>query len=167
VLCIPICHQNISVRHIPGFSLPVRGPRPHPPRRSFYLGVHSQISDYRMAMSLAAPPPDLEPLARHTAMTDAASAVAHSSDAATAAANAPDTATTAAIKAMVASATSWARELLDSTRLPSDPDCSTFPALEQPLLVPFADAEALPSRSDFCFSDDENDTGPQSSSDGD
>jgi ribonuclease HI len=167
VLCIPICHQNISVRHVPGFSLPVRGPRPHPPRRSFYLGVNSQISDYRLALRLAAPPPDLEPLARHTAMTDAATAVANSSDAATDAANAPDAATAAAIKAMVASATSWARELLDSTRLPSDPDCSTFPALERPPLVPFVDVEALPSRSDFCFSDDENDTGPHISSDGD
>jgi hypothetical protein len=167
VMCIPVCHQNISVRHVPGFSLPVRGPAPHPPRRSFYLGVNSQISDYRMALRLAAPPPDLEPLARHTAMSDAATVAANSSDAATAAASAPDAATAAAIKAMVASATSWARQLIDSTRLPGDPDCSAFPTLDRPPLVPFADVEALPSRSDFCFSDDENDTGVQSSSDGD
>ena len=118
-------------------------------------------------MQLAAPPPDLECHARHTAMTDAATVAANSSDAATDAASAPDAATAAAIKAMVASATSWARQLFDSTRLPDDLDRSAFPTLDRPPLVPFADVDALPSRSDFCFSDDENDTGPQSSSDGD
>jgi hypothetical protein len=155
VLCIPICHQNISVRHVPGLSLPVRGPPPHPPRRSFYLGVQSQISDYRMAMQLAVPPPALEPHARHTAMSDAATAAANSSDAATDAASAPDAAIAAAIKAMVASATSWARQLIDSTRSPSDPECSAFPALDRPPDASSAPVD-LPSRSDFCFSDDES-----------
>jgi hypothetical protein len=166
VQCIPILYQNIKVSHVPGLSLPVRGHVPHSPRRSFFLGVHSQISDYRMALRLAAPPPDLEPHARHTAMTDAATVAAFSFDAATDAANAPDAATAAALKAMVASATSWARQLIDATRLSSDPDSSTFPTLERPPLVPF-DAGTLPSRSDFRFSDDEDEAELQSSSDDD
>jgi hypothetical protein len=115
-------------------------------------------------MQLAAPPPDLECHARHTAMTDAATVAANSSDAATDAANAPDAATAAAIKAMVASATSWARQLIDSTRLPSDPDCSTFPTLDRPPVAPLA-PDDLPSRSTFCFSDDESEL--QGSSDDD
>jgi len=97
-------------------------------------------------------------------MTDAATAAANSSDAATDAASAPDAATAAAIKAMVASATSWARQLIDSTRLPRDPDCSTFPTLERPPVAPSALVD-LPSRSTFCFSDDESEL--QGSSDDD
>jgi hypothetical protein len=155
VLCVPICHQNIRVAHVPGLSLPVRGPTPHPPRRSFYLGVQSQIADYRMAFRLATPAPDLEPSARHTAMSDAATAAANTSEPATAAANAPDAATAAAVQAMVSSATSWARELIDSTRDPRGPDCHTFLALDRPPPVPSVEVEGLPPLSDL-LSDDED-----------
>ena len=115
-------------------------------------------------MQLAAPPPDLEPHARHTASTDAATAAANSSDAD--AAYSPDAATVAAIKAMADSATVWARDLIDSTRGPGDPDRHTFPTLDNPPLVPVDfDYDALPPRSDFRFSDDENDAEPHRSSD--
>jgi hypothetical protein len=157
VLCIPICHQNIRVAHIPGLSLPVRGQIPHTPRRSFYLGVQSQIADYRMAFRLAASPPDLEPSARHTAMADAATAAANTSEAATAAADAPDAATAAAVQAMVFSATTWARELIDSTRDPRGPDCLTFPTLDRPPPVPPVEVDGLPPRSDLLPSDDDED----------
>jgi hypothetical protein len=167
VLCIPICHQNIRVAHIPGLSLPVRGPNPHSPRRSFFLGVQSQIADYRMAFRLADSPPDLEPSARHTAMTDAATAAANTSEAATAAADAPDAATVAAVQAMVSSATTWARELIDSTRDPRGPDCHTFPTLDRPPPVPPVDVDGLPPRSDLLPSDDDEDDAelPRSSDD--
>jgi len=157
VLCVPICHQSIRVAHISGLSLPVRGPKPHTPRRSFYLGVKSQIADYRMAYRLAAPIPDLEPSARHTAMTDAATVAANSSEAATAAADAPDAATAAAMQAMLRSATTWARELIDSTRDPRGPDCHTFPGLDRPPPVPPVEVEGLPPRSDLLLSDDDED----------
>jgi hypothetical protein len=168
VLCIPICHQNIRVAHIPGLSLPVRGSPPHTPRRSFYLGVQSQIADYRMAFRLAASPPDLEPSARHTAMADAATAAANTSEAATAAADAPDAATAAAVQAMVFSATTWARELIDSTRDPRGPDCHTFPTLDRPPPVPPVEVHGLPPRSDLLPSDDDEDVAePPCSSDDD
>ena len=176
VLCIPICYQNIRVSHIPGFSLPVRGPPPHAPRFSFYLGVKSQTDAYKSAFLRATPPPDREPQARHTAMTQAATAAAttsdaalavHRSNAATAAPIEPDIdiATSAAIDAMTYSATIWARELIDGTRDPFGPDCHTFPALDKP--APSQNAAELPARSATCFSDDEAEAEQQSSSDED
>jgi hypothetical protein len=176
VLCIPICYQNIRVSHIPGHSLPVRGPPPHAPRFSFYLGVKSQTDAYKSAFLRATPPPDLEPQARHTAMTQAATAAATTSDAAlvvhrpNAATAAPiepdiDIATSAAIDAMTYSATIWARELIDGTRDPFGPDCHTFPPLDKP--APSENAAELPSRSAICFSDDEAEAEQQSSSDED
>jgi hypothetical protein len=99
------------------------------------------------ARNLAAPPPDLEPYSRYTAMTDAA--------------------TGAAIMALAASVTVWARQLIDSIRGPCAPDVHAFPALgKRPLVFP-PDVDALPSRSDFRFSDDENDAEVNSSSDED
>jgi hypothetical protein len=101
-------------------------------------------------------------------MTAAASAVAFSpgTDAATVAASEPHAATAAAMKAMADSATTWARELIDGTRHPCDPDSFTFPTLERPPLAPF-DVNTLPSLSDFRFSDNEDDTELHSSPDDD
>ena len=147
VTCVPLCYQEHKIRGLPGFSLPVRGPAPHPPKRSFFLGVKMQIDDYRLAFSRAESAPDLEPLARRTAMTDAATATANTDDAATA----------AAIKAMADSAETWARELINSTRDPGGPASHEFPILECPALPsPVAADAALPSgRPHFQFSDDE------------
>ena len=161
VLCVPICYQNISVRHVPGLSLPVRGPTPHAPRRSFYLGVASQIADYRMALQLA--PTDLEPCARHTAMAAAATATAVQSDAANVAPIPPDAPTVAAIQAMVHSATEWARELISSTRS----SCLSFPVLDRPPTNPLVDVDGLPPRPDLCFSDDDENAAEQQCSDDD
>jgi hypothetical protein len=150
VVCVPLFYQEHHAHHIPGYSLPVLGPTPHPPRLSFYLGVKSQIDDHRQAFSLAYSPPDLEPDPRHTAMTAAATAVATQS--------AADTATAAALKAMANSAETWARELIDSTREPSAPRCNEFPTLACPALCsPDIDDLAFLSRPISCFSDDETD----------
>jgi hypothetical protein len=186
VTCVPLPYQDRHVHHIPGFSLPVLGPAPHPPRRSFYLGVKMQIDDYRQAFSLAQRPPDLDSDTRHTAMTAAATAVATQSAAATTtaevldaatiaasnppvtaddAADAPDAATIAAIKAMAHSAEIWARELIDSTRDPSAPLAREFPTLACPAPAPsdIAD-EPLPFlRPASCFSDDDADVASSSS----
>jgi hypothetical protein len=116
VVCVPICFQNRRVAHIPGFSLPARGDTEHAPKRSIFLGVQSQIADYRMAMSLALPPPDLEPSPRRDAMAQAATA--------------------AAIAAMADSASKWAVELINSFREPSCLDPRAFPALELPARAP-------------------------------
>jgi hypothetical protein len=120
VLCIPVCHQPRKISHIAGLSLPVRGIPPHAPKRSVYLGVKSQIDDYRMVLSL--PVRDLEPTIRQTDMTDASAAIARRSAA-------------AAITAMVDSATTWARELINSHRDPACPNCKVFPTLDVPASV--------------------------------
>ena len=120
VLCIPVCHQPRKISHIAGLSLPVRGIPPHAPKRSVYLGVKSQIDDYRMVLSL--PVRDSEPTIRQTDMTDASAAIARRSAA-------------AAITAMVDSATTWARELINSHRDPACPNCKVFPTLDVPASV--------------------------------
>jgi hypothetical protein len=121
-----------------------------------------------MAMArYASSSPDLDPHTRSTAMTHAASAVAFNSSAAPDASFEPDAATAAAIQAMVDSASVWARELIDSTRGPGDPDRHTFPTLDRPPPV-FPDAEEAawpPSSSDFHLSDDEIDVDHQPLSD--
>jgi hypothetical protein len=166
VLCIPICYQSIRVSHIPGFSLPVHGPPPHAPRFSFYLGVKLQTDAYKSALLHAtSPPPDLEPRARHTSTTQAATAVATTSDASSFVHHPNsdiDISTKAAIDAMIHSATTWARELIDGTRDPLGPDRHTFPTLDKP--APPQHVAELPARSAICFSDDETEAEQQSSS---
>jgi hypothetical protein len=163
VSCVPICFQNIVVSHVPGLSLPARGPRPHPPRFSFYLGVKQQIDDYNQALLLASVTSDPDSPVCSTAMSRAATALAHSppdADGAchdTTAPPAPSIVSNRAIEAMILSATTWARELIDSSRDPSGPDCHTFPTLELPPLVPSLDAPDLPARSAQCLSDDDDD----------
>jgi hypothetical protein len=76
-----------------------------------------------------------------------------------------DISTTAAIDAMIHSATTWARELIDGTRDPLGPDRHTFPTLDKP--SPTQHAAELPVRSAICFSDDEAEVEQQSSSDED
>jgi hypothetical protein len=134
VVCVPICYQNRRVSHIPGFSLPVRGETPHAPKRSIFLGVQSQIADYRMAMSLALPPPDLEPCPRRDAMAIAATA--------------------AAVKAMADSATTWAVELINSFREVSCLDPRVFPALELPARVSSSSTVVPPHPLSGLFDDD-------------
>jgi hypothetical protein len=122
---------------LPGFSLPVRGPAPHAPRRSFFLGVQSQIASYNHSYFLADSPPDLETDARSTAMAHSATATAYTSEAAT----------VAAVKAMADHAEDWARELIESTRDPRGPSRHEFPTLACPATALSEDAASLFSRS--------------------
>ena len=150
VTCVPVCYQNHRVSTVPGFSLPIRGPPSHAPRRSFFLGVQSQIASYNHAFSVALPAPELEPEARATAMTDAATAVA----------TPPDVATVAAIKAMVGHAEIWARELIESTRDPRGPARHEFPPLACPVVAQPIDSDAqLPIPRPSLFLDDEDEEG--------
>ena len=147
VSCIPVCYQSHRISTLPGFSLPIRGPTPHPPRRSFFLGVQSQIETYKHAYLLAdSRTPDLEPGPRSTAMAHAATAAAN--------------------KAMAEHAETWARELIESTRDPRGPARDVFPTLARPATVSSEDADTLfpLSRPEFHLSDtdDDDDNGHQS-----
>ena len=148
VTCVPICYQHRRVSSLPGFSLPVRGPTPHAPRRSFFLGVQSQIASYNHSYFLADSPPELESDARSTAMAHSATAAATTSDAATA----------AAVKSMAEHAEDWARELIESTRDPRGPARHEFPRLACPATGSSMDADAL-TRSVLLFSDTDEDEG--------
>jgi hypothetical protein len=71
ILCVPACYQNHAVSHIPGHSVPVRGPGPHSPRLFIYERVRSMITAFRDCEDTEASP-DLSLRLAHTAMAEAA-----------------------------------------------------------------------------------------------
>ena len=91
ILCVPVCYQQRAISSIPGHSLPVRGPGPHPPRSFIYDRVHSMVAAFKGTTGVqdldAAP--ELLLRVAHTAMAEAA--------------------------------TVWARELIENTRDPACP----------------------------------------------
>jgi hypothetical protein len=128
VECIPLCYQPRVVSHIPGYSLPVRGPSPHPPRLSFYENVQAQIAAFQRGI---ASPPDPSLRLSHSDSGDRPLSGNDESDASLIRAFTP----------MVEAATDWARALIHLTRDPQCPDSTFFPPLEQPATAPSDDSD--------------------------
>jgi hypothetical protein len=105
--------------HPPGYSLPVRGPSPHPPRFSFYENVQAQIVAFQRGVDS---PPDPSLRLSHSDSGDRPLSENDESDASIIRAFTP----------MVDAATDWARALIHLTRDPQCPDPTFFPPLEQP-----------------------------------
>lgn len=91
VLFVPVCYQQRAVSFLPGYSLPVRGPGPHPPTLYFFDKVRSMLAAFWGTTGGR----DLD--------------------------SAPELSLRLAHTAMAEAATVWARELIDGTRDPACP----------------------------------------------
>ncbi len=125
---VPVCYQQRSISHISGYSLPVRGPCPHPPGSYIFDRVNSMVTAFREIAGVrdldAAP--ELSLRLAHTAMADAA--------------------------------TVWARELIDDTRDPACPHDYFPPLDRPATAVADdADAHVPIARPAAYFSEDEDD----------
>jgi hypothetical protein len=128
VLFVPVCYQqNRAVSFLPGYSLPVRGPGPHPPTLYIFDRVRSMLAAFWETTGGR----DLD--------------------------SAPELSLRLAHTAMAEAATVWARELIDGTRDPACPaeyfPSLDKPAIAA---VDDADAHIPVARPAAYFSEDEN-----------
>ncbi len=91
VLFVPVCYQERTVSHIPGYSHPVRGHGPHPPSPYVFEKVRSMLDAFRETTGVR----------DSDSATELGLRLAHT--------------------AMAEAATVWAKELIDCTRNPAYP----------------------------------------------